>query len=414
VASVRSREFVALAFALVAHAWLFALAPKRPPPALPSAPPQPEAPADPFDVAFEPAPEKASVPAKATEAPRAIEEARPMARIAAPSVAERPLRSFEQPPPAVGPVGERAGEEAGPSKPPGDEYGSPAGGDSIGLPPGLGAPIWALPGVLPSASSPSPAKTVAPPPRPVDPDVAGKVLVGSLRTKDKDIGIEIPGAGVVATTLADAVRSGGPLDARATFEVDLGADGRVEGIRLVRASAGDEATWNRVVSAARSALASRSLQMGGDGKGAKVIVKIESSVEYPAGSKAAMVIQPICANEVFEQIEAMIKDVSQTGRVRGINDDAGNFIPYSSMTDEQRRRFCIPIGIRGKVDPSNIGAHATNVVRPSFQVVRAGEKALPAEAARPVDTRVPWAPVDPTKSRPPAPAKKKKKKRVQW
>ena len=55
----------------------------------------------------------------------------------------------------------------------------------------------------------------------------------------------------MASTLESAVRSSAiPGDTRATFEVRLGADGNVEGVRLVSASAGDAGTWEQVVKTA--------------------------------------------------------------------------------------------------------------------------------------------------------------------
>jgi hypothetical protein len=76
----------------------------------------------------------------------------------------------------------------------------------------------------------------------------------------------------------------------------------------------------------------------------------------------------------------------------------------------KKRKFCIPVGVRGTFDASNFGAHAVNVVKSTFSVTRPGDKNLDPDAVRPVDTRVPWAPEDPTKVRPAMPKKKKKKK----
>jgi hypothetical protein len=98
--------------------------------------------------------------------------------------------------------------------------------------------------------------------------------------------------------------------------------------------------------------------------------------------------------------------------VRGIRDDKGQFISYNELDDERRRLFCIPIGIAGKGDLSNIGAHMTNAVSSSFQVKRVGEKALPTGTPLPVDTRAPWLPATPTKTKIPPQKKKKKKKKT--
>ena len=88
---------------------------------------------------------------------------------------------------------------------------------------------------------------------------------------------------------------------------------------------------------------------------------------------------------------------------------AGFTPPPGYAWDEQRRKFCIPIGIRGRGDLSNLAAHRQTVVRSSFSVKRDGERALPSEDILPIDTRVPWAKEDPTLRKPPP--KKKKKRR---
>ena len=208
-----------------------------------------------------------------------------------------------------------------------------------------------------------------------------------------------------------AVRTSAPVDARATFEVKLGGGGQVESVRLVSASAGDAGTWARVVASARGSLGTRALQMSGDGKGATVIVKVESNVQFPAGSKKAVDVTPVCAEEELAKIAEAMKNGLSPDLTRGPLPEPGMVaIPDDGPEGERKRRFCIPVGIRGKGDVSNIGAHAVNVVKSTFTVTRPGEKALDPDAVRPIDTRVPWAPEDPTKVRPAMPKKKKKKK----
>jgi hypothetical protein len=424
------REAYAVAGALVVHVALLLGSPRRPlvvaaPPSsgradttidLEPAPPAPAPPA----VAEAPAPEaaeEAEAPAKGPSAPRA--EANAKVAAIAKEPATEPLAPGSPaglPPPEGPPAAAPPGPAPGPPAARTDEYGGPIGGSDVAaLPPGIGDKrLWTIPGMMPSAAPPKPASTVASGPPPVDSDVAGQVLSGSLSRKDKAIGIGLPAAGAVATSLADAVRSSAPVDARATFEVKLGAGGQVEGVRLVSASAGDAGTWARVVANARGALGGRALQMSGDGKGATVIVKVESNVQYPAGSKTKIDMQPVCAEEELARMADALKNIGN-----GVNDDLQRgprpepgmvAIPDDGPDAERKRKFCIPIGIRGKGDVSNIGAHAVNVVKSTFSVSRPGEKALDPDAVRPIDTRVPWAPPDPTKVRPAMPKKKKKKK----
>lgn len=424
------QEAYAVAAALAAHAVLL-LASPRPPLSVPGV--SPSSPSDAtLDLDLDLEPEAPRPAAALPAAPEAAEsaEAAPFKGPSAPSgaanakvaaIAKEP--SLE--PPATGsplgvtspeapPAAPSLGPPAAPSRPGGDEYGGPAGGSDVAaLPPGIGgARLWSIPGMIPGAAPPKPASTVASGPPPVDTNVAGQVLSGSLSKKDKAIGIGLPAAGAVATTLADAVRSSAPVDARATFEVKLGTGGQVESVRLVSASAGDAGTWARVVASAKGSLGGRALQMSGDGKPATVIVKVESNTQFPAGSKKAVDMQPVCAEEELAKMADAIQNGLNADIQRGPRPEPGMAaLPADDGPEaERKRRFCIPVGMRGKGDVSNLGAHAVNVVKSTFTVTKPGEKALDPDAVRPIDTRVPWAPEDPTKVRPALPKKKKKKK----
>ncbi|WP_437943707.1 hypothetical protein WMF27_00580 [Sorangium sp. So ce281] len=343
-----------------------------------------------------------------TAPPAAEGAARPAAEAAAPTAEAHgaPAPTAEAPAPAA----EAPGTPA--TAPPGDEYGGapPAAGGGIALAPGLGTPLWTVPGVLPGPDAPRAAPTAAPRARPVDPAIAGTVLNETLHGKDKSVGISVPAAGAVASTLADMVRSStAPLDARATFEVKLGADGQVLGVRLVSASAGDGPTWDRIVDGAKGALAGSALQMGPDRQPVTVTVKVQSKVQYPSGSRKKPKPELVCAEEVLEQLQQAMEDPSRLGQLRGPGDGAP---PGGDMAEEERKRmFCIPVGLRAKGDLSDIGAHKVNVVSASFAVKREGERALPHEDILPIDTRVPWAPKDPNKTKLPPPKKKKWKKK---
>jgi len=220
---------------------------------------------------------------------------------------------------------------------------------------------------------------------------------------------------VVASTLESAVRgSAVPGDARATFEVRLDADGNVGGVRLMSATAGDAGTWERVLKTARGALGGRALKIDGGHGGATVTVKVESNVQFPGGAKKRVEAEPVCANEIVDLIQEALENPgaigAQTVPAAGHGAVLGTgSTPSDVYWDERRKKFCIPVGIRGRVDLSNIGAHAINVVKSSFTVKRDGERALPADEVLPIDTRVPWARPDPTLTRAPPPKKKKKK-----
>ncbi|TKC96353.1 hypothetical protein [Polyangium fumosum] len=424
----RGRELGAGAIALLAHVLFLSVAPRAPAPGAEPLPPRVEPSADttvdieeenpPGVVTRAPAPEQAPTPEAARVAVRAP------APVPAPAPESAPAPAPESAPapapapesaPAPAPEPAPAPTPAAPS-PPVDEYGgAPAPAPVVGALPGLGSPVWAVPGVVPGAPAARPAPTTIEAPRPVDSDIASRVIAGTLHNKDKSTGIDVPAAGVVASTIASAVRGSAVKDARATFEVKLDAQGKVEGVRLVSTTDANANHWTGVVEAVKSGLSARSLQMGPDKQGVTVVVKIESKVQYPAGSVVKGEIRPLCANEVIEQIAQAVQDGMSAGGggyTRGVRDDTGRFIPYSDLDEERKRRFCIPIGIVGGGDLSNFGgAHMYNVVSSSFTIKRAGEQALPADTPLPVDRSAPWTPAAPGKTRPPPPPKKKKKKK---
>lgn len=442
----------ALGIALFLHASLLALAPLVPKPVLPRTPAAEDVRGDTFDIettgpgsapdrpvdpreptsATTGSPPAAETPPPTTakdERPAAAGEARAkVATVPKSEAVERgePEQAREIPPPEGAPGAQAAppgeGAPGAQAAPPADAFspvepGPPGGGVITGL---GGTPVWAMPGVL-GPPPPSPAAATAAPAAPETPrDIAGRVLSGSMHRKDQDIGIDLPAGGVVASTIASAVRSSeAPPDARATFEVRLGADGKVLGVRVVSSSAGNAATWERVARNAGAALGSRALAMSGDAaaKGATVTVKIQSKLVYPAGSKEKYDVAPVCVDEVIEEALNAVSDATAGEPGRGplrdpaVNrpDPAKGAASGSGDGSGERRFPCIPIGIRGKGDLSNLGAHMQTVVSSSFKVTVPGEK--PLVDVKKVDTRAPWSPPDPNKVQRIKPKRLKKKKR---
>lgn len=390
----------------------------------PSAPPRPsEPPAEQASPRAERAAQEVpgAARAKVAAAPALNEPSIPSK---SPSIQEESPPSPAQPPPGTPGEGPAAPGEPGQppaaAGPPSDSFSPPEapGSGVLGVPGLNGTPVWAIPGVVASAPAAAPAPTAPIAPRPVDSDIAGQVLSGSQHKRDQALGIDLPAGGVVASTLASAVRgSEAPGDARATFEVRLGADGKVQGVRVVSATTGKADTWDRVARRVAADLGARALAMTGDAaaRGATVTVKIESKIVYPAGSKEKIDVQPVCAEEVIEEMARSISEGTAGEPSRGpINDpamnrpDPGKLLP-SAEDEERKRLFCIPIGIKGKGDISNIGAHTQKVVRSSFKVSIPGTKAL--EDVKKVDKRAPWSPEDPNKVKPIRPKRPKKKKR---
>jgi hypothetical protein len=325
-------------------------------------------------------------------------------------------RAMKEPPRALEPRGSPSpADEPGASPEP--SAGAPSeGGGVLGLPPGFdGRPVWAMPGVL----APLPAATAAPTTAPRAPDtprdVAGQVLRGTLRTRDRELGLELPAGGTVASAIADAVRSSeAPGDARATFEVRLGPDGNVLGVKVQRASAGSGATWDRVAARAAKAIAARGLRLTGDaaGRDATVTVSIESKVVYPAGTKEKADVEPVCAEEIIEDaIDALGGGEAPRGPAAGPTKGGADAPAPAQARMHEGRRFCIPVGARATFDPSNIGAHMQQVVRSTYTVSVDGTRTLPADV-KPIDDRAPWLAPAEGKMRPPPPPKRKPKKRT--
>jgi hypothetical protein len=166
----------------------------------------------------------------------------------------------------------------------------PGGGGVLTGPPGIGRPVWAIPGVLPEAPRPAPAPTTPTAPRAVDPNIAGKVLDEKRRERDKALGLDLPAAGTVASAIGAAVRGGEtPNEGRATFVVRLSSAGKVLDVRVASASAGSKDVWERAAKAAASRLSGKTLPMTGEfAAGATVYVDVSSAVSMPSGGKGGV------------------------------------------------------------------------------------------------------------------------------
>lgn len=170
---------------------------------------------------------------------------------------------------------------------PPDEYGHlPPTGDGPGGVPGLGGPLWAIPGVVPEAGRPKPAPTTIAAAPPTDPKLAGRIISDVVREKDQGLGLALPGVGTIATAIQGAVRGSTTPDvARATLEVRIGPNGRVTSVKVIRSNAGTAGDWNAVASAAQGSLSGASFPLPEQyAKGAIVTVEVISQLQMPDGT----------------------------------------------------------------------------------------------------------------------------------
>lgn len=285
LAAVRARELTFLAAAVALHLGLLGLARVAPQSAWLRSTSAEVRHVDAVEVELErPLLEPPTTPSDpGPDAPQPAKETRP-----APPAARRPTERSTAPlePSATPALTAEPAASATPAGPLPDEYGAPPGADpGVALAPGLGAPIWALPGILPAQAPPRPAPTVAPKAAAIERDKAGQLLRASMASKDHKLGLDLPGAGTIASAVADGVRaSDAPAESRSAFIVRLDAGGRVVEVRAVRWSAGGPEAYHRAASIAASRLSGRAIAMpDAYAAGALVSVEITSLLTLPAG-----------------------------------------------------------------------------------------------------------------------------------
>lgn len=198
----------------------------------------------------------------------------PEARMAARGVAPAPSTTNELPPEPAPSATQKPTQF--------DELPDERGG--ILTVPGIGGPVWTMPGGMPIAGPPPPAPTVAPAPRQVDRDIAGKVLRTELAKKDKEIGLDLPVAGSMASAVRTAVMGTAlPTGTKGSIQCKVGANGRVSGCRVLASNGGSAGAWSTAVTAA-SSVAGAALT-GQYAAGAIVTINVSVADTPPAGGK---------------------------------------------------------------------------------------------------------------------------------
>jgi len=259
-------------------------------------PPAMERPA-PIEVAIEveveptqpppPAPVEAAVreaTPRAVEAPAARSERPFVPGVIEPGPAPTGAASVEpQPAPApsvpVAPTG--TSEWSGP--PPAVLTG-PAGGL-----PGIGPNAWSVPGVVPEMGKPAAAPTVSPKAT-VDPQIATKVLNDAMKEKDKGLGLDLPGAGTIASAVRTAVQGSAlPSESSGTFEVRISPTGQVTGVRVTSSNGGTADMWAATAKIVAAMSSGKAFLMKSNlSKGAVVYITMKSTLTLPDGTKSVI------------------------------------------------------------------------------------------------------------------------------
>jgi hypothetical protein len=179
--------------------------------------------------------------------------------------------------------------------------------------PGLGGPAWSIPGVVPDMGRPAPAPTTAPKAT-VDPKVATKVLTEAVKEKDKALGLDLPAAGTIASSVRSAVQATDtPPESRASFEVKLSPTGQVLSVRVTSMSGGSTEVWKRAEAAVKAALSGRTLGVtAAYQKGAIVHVSVTSALTLPDGTKSAIQRKGVGATFDVANIGAHMQRVVKT------------------------------------------------------------------------------------------------------
>jgi hypothetical protein len=120
----------------------------------------------------------------------------------------------------------------------------------------------------------------------VDPNKANDVLREDLHEKDKKLGLILPAAGTIASTVKDIVWSSAvPEKSQGTIVVSLGADGKVTGVKVAGMAGGSAGDWEAIAANVRAALSAKTLNLTDEyKKGAIITINVRSKMQNPSGS----------------------------------------------------------------------------------------------------------------------------------
>lgn len=146
--------------------------------------------------------------------------------------------------------------------------GGPIGFDAASIGPGL------------------PARTTTDPTKKVEVGKANEVLQEQLHEKDKKLGLILPAAGTVASTVRDVVWSSAvPEKSQGVIVVTLGPDGKVTGVKVASMAGGTAGDWEAIAAQVKAALAAKTLNLTDEyKKGAIVSISVKSKMQNPSGT----------------------------------------------------------------------------------------------------------------------------------
>jgi hypothetical protein len=265
----------------------------------------------------------------------------------------------------------KAGLETGPALPPNDGFSPLEAGPSGGIGSLIPGGTLGLAGRIAIAGSEGEAApTTAPAAKQADGATVNKLLSSTLLGQTRAKGIDLPATQVVVGAVSSQTRTlSVPHNTRASFTVKLGPGGKVQGVKVSSASAGDASAWEGAAKAVAAQLSGKQLGLGdAASSGATVVVSVTVRHVFPTGSAKGADVKPVCANQMINDIlDATDKKPAAAGEAT---------IPL--FTDENGRP-CIPVGVGGTADAANIGATKQIQVTTSTKVLVDGKEALPLD-----------------------------------
>jgi hypothetical protein len=206
----------------------------------------------------------------------------------------------------------------------------------------------------------APATEGAPEPAPRGVSKTGGLAEG-LDAHDAAIGLGHGGPVVSALELAAASSADAP-DGKATFEFAIDASGHVS-VALLSASAAS-GEWSKVGAAAGASLDPKRMRVPAGANGWRVVATAEARVEYPNG------LEP---KKLGTHVEGTPDIALEENKHRAsVEDPPIVFKKMPHITLAHAGKVCsvaltiglsFGSGITGGCDPTNIGAHATRIVR---------------------------------------------------